>query len=129
MSSVFVYLFREYQNTVTCPVYPPKQLRERIKRKECKERGRYLEIPSNDTVSLRTFTLFKKTKCCINVKQKENRFYWQCGITEYLWMRCLLLQKEYDGGYRWISGQYCNQKHIVFEQTLDPGEYILVVMV
>lgn len=70
VSSVFIYLFREYQNTVTCPVYPPKQLREKAKRKEGKEKGRYLEIPTNDTVSLRTFTLFKKTKCCLNLKQK-----------------------------------------------------------
>lgn len=40
-----------------------------------------------------------------------------------------MLQKEYDGGYRWISGKYCNQKHIVFEETLDAGEYLMVIMV
>ena len=46
-----------------------------------------------------------------------------------MWVRCLLLQKEYDGGYRWINGKYANQKHIIFEDNLDAGEYLLVIMV
>jgi hypothetical protein len=46
-----------------------------------------------------------------------------------LWVRGILLQKEYDGGFRWVAGRYNNQKHIIFEEKLEPGEYYLVIMV
>jgi hypothetical protein len=130
VSTVFLFWFNQYTNTATCPVYPPKIIKEKSKKLHEKEhRSKFLEIPANDTTSLRAFTLFKKTKCCLNLRQKENRYYWQCGITEYVWVRCLFLQKEYDGGYRWVGGRYSNQKHIIFEQHLEPGEYLLIIMV
>jgi hypothetical protein len=63
---------------------------------------------------VRAFTIFKKTRVRLDIRQKENRFYYQCGITEYLWVRCLFLQKEYDGGFRWLGGRYASQKHMLF---------------
>ena len=57
------------------------------------------------------------------------RFYYQCGLTEYIWIRGILAQKEYDGGLRWISGRYSNEKQIVFDEYLEPGDYYLIVMV
>ena len=32
VSTVFLFNFREYPNTATCPVYPPKILKERSKK-------------------------------------------------------------------------------------------------
>ena len=46
-----------------------------------------------------------------------------------MWVRFLLIQKEYDGGFRWISGKYARQRHLVVEETLEAGEYYVVVMV
>ena len=65
----------------------------------------------------------------LSIQQKENRFYYQCGIDSYLWVRALLVEREYDGGMRWINGVYSNRKHITFEEVLDPGEYRLILMV
>ncbi len=101
----------EFSSIATCPVYPPKAIKPRPKDKP---KGKYFELPPNDTTSVRTFTIFKKTRIRMDVRQKENRFYYQTGITEYLWVRCLFLQREYDGGFRWIAGRYANQKHLIF---------------
>jgi hypothetical protein len=35
-----------------------------------------------------------------------------------MWNRAILLQKEYDGNYRWIDGEYSQNKTISFNHRL-----------
>jgi hypothetical protein len=39
----------------------------------------------------------------------------------------LLLQREGQHGFRWISGEYAQRKAISFVQFLEPGEYWLLI--
>ena len=40
----------------------------------------------------------------------------------------MLIQKEYDGGFRWIQGKYAKQRHIIIDENLEAGEYYLIIM-
>jgi hypothetical protein len=57
----------------------------------------------------------------VSVQQKESRFFWRSSLTySYMWVRVLLVQREYDG-YRWIEGGYANSKSIRFHCALTAG--------
>ena len=40
----------------------------------------------------------------------------------------LILQKEYQEGFRWIDGKYAKTKSITIESDLEPGEYYVIVL-
>ncbi len=44
-----------------------------------------------------------------------------------MWLRTILVQREYNG-YRWIDGNYTNNKSTVLSVSLAPGEYYLIIM-
>jgi len=65
----------------------------------------------------------------LTIRQKERRIYENSSFAyEYMWVRVILVQREFDGGCRWIMGKYSNHKSINLETVLTPGDYFLVVM-
>lgn len=38
------------------------------------------------------------------------------------------MQKEFNGGCRWIDGRYDNQKSMTIDVDLEPGEYYIIVI-
>jgi len=47
----------------------------------------------------------------------------------YIWIRAILILKEYDGQFQWINGHYSNKKNITFKvENFAPGDYFLVIM-
>jgi hypothetical protein len=46
----------------------------------------------------------------------------------YIWVRVLLLQREFDGDCRWVDAKYSNSKSINFLRRLEAGEYYVVLL-
>lgn len=76
------------------------------------------EMPRFD-ISVRTIKLSQSGDLAISIRQKEKRFYQFSSLNyNYIWIRCILLQKEFDGDCRWIDAKYSNLKTINFFNTL-----------
>lgn len=80
-------------------------------------------------ISLRILKLDKPAMVSISVRQKELRFYQRSSLSySYIWVRVILLQKEFDGDCRWIEGKYSAKKSINFNRHLEEGEYFIIVL-
>ena len=78
---------------------------------------------------MRTFKVDEGGEFAVCLKQRDRRFYhFREGQGDYIWVRLLLLQKEYEGaGYRWIKGEYARRKAIDLVEWLDPGQYVILI--
>ena len=80
-------------------------------------------------ISVRTVKLSVPGTLCLSIRQKEKRFYQRSSLNyDYIWVRVILLQKEFDGDCRWIDGRYCNSKSINFSNKLEAGEYYILLL-
>jgi hypothetical protein len=58
----------------------------------------------------------------ISIRQKEKRFYQKSNLNyNYIWVRVLVFEKEFNGDCRWIDGKYSNSKSINIIKNLDVG--------
>ena len=64
----------------------------------------------------------------LTLNQKDERHFQENIKYHYSWVRLILLQKEFNGGYRWIDGRYDNQKSMTIETEFEIGEYYIVIM-
>ena len=65
-----------------------------------------------ESISVRQLFLKSSSFCSITLNQKDKRFFQEPLKYAYVWIRMIIIQKEYNGGYRWIDGRYDNQKTI-----------------
>ena len=86
------------------------------------------DIPRFD-ISLRVVKLTESGSLSISIRQKEKRFYQRSSLNyDYIWIRVILLQKEFDGDCRWINAKYSNSKSINFFNKLEAGEYYIILL-
>jgi hypothetical protein len=85
-------------------------------------------VPRFD-ISLRVLKVEKAGQVALSVRQKEKRFYQSSSLNyRYFWNRILVLQKEFDGDCRWITGCYSSDKTINFMDYFEAGEYYIVFL-
>ena len=70
-------------------------------------------------VIVRRFSLKTTSKCCISLYQKDRQYYPKKSLYDYSWMRMILLLKEFNGGYRWIAGDYSQEKGLNINGRLE----------
>jgi hypothetical protein len=118
---LFLFTPLKYLHEVSCTISKPKHkvspnLMTKINTEE--------NIAPRDIPTIRKFTLKSSSECLIFIRQKEKRLLFRLGV-QYIWLRALLIAKDYDGSYRWIDGEYSNQKTISFNHFLDAGDYFI----
>lgn len=79
-------------------------------------------------MSVRQFSLKSLSYCSLTLNQKDKKLFQEPIKYSYSWVRMILMQKEYNGGYRWIDGRYDNQKTLTIETELESGDYYLVIL-
>lgn len=72
-----------------------------------------------DSPSVRVLRIENAGEVAVSLRQREKRlFHLKEEFGEYIWCRFLLLQREGQHGFRWISGEYSQSKAISFIQFL-----------
>jgi hypothetical protein len=71
------------------------------------------------SMSLRTFKIDGYGTCSLSVIQKDQKYFRNNGYS-YIWMRLILICKDVSG-YRYINGNYSNNKIVSINSHLNPG--------
>ena len=85
-------------------------------------------IHGEEKVIVKSFTLNKSSHCCVSIYQKDRRFFPEHTGYSYNWVRAIIVEKEFNGGYRWIDGDYSDLKSMKLENILEAGEYLILLI-
>ena len=78
------------------------------------------------SISIRSFKVEEFGNCKISLIQKDKKYFRANGY-EYAFLRMIIASQDIDG-YRFIAGQYGEQKVLSLECQLNPGQYFVVMM-
>lgn len=79
------------------------------------------DLPRFD-ISLRILKVSEASQVSISVRQKEKRFYQNSSLNyNYIWNRIIILQKEFEGDFRWHSARYVCNKTVNFTDLFEAG--------